>query len=597
MKKQSFIKMSVLAVAFLSFFSCKNTVNKNEKNKPLDFLKNTKIVLTNEHNFNEENPELTQEFTTKNGKHILIYKLGQAENYLLETFIQPIQKTELIKNLSIDFGQVTSKAVTESISNSISKTNSVTITNSTSESSTKLKITDNNTFSWDNIGKSLIGFFTDTGKTGTPLDTIKEIAKFASLETKTTTSSTATTQARTELFETEYQISNTVSEFTKLHIELDENLLEDNMYYTLGAIGDFDLYQVIEVDCQTNETITYFIGNLIQKSIRAKILYNSEIEFLYPSDYEFKTVSEFDVDLTKDLGDGSEDNPFKIYSATDFTKIKNNLNSYFELKNDIDFNNSSFKKFGDFTGSLDGKFHALKNIQFKDGKKSSLFYENKGTIKNIKISNYTVTHEGDGACICYINNENGIISNIIIENGKYKIEKKLGKDGFNYGICWKNNGLIENAIVKDTLFEFDLRYLSAWYINHNAGLVRKNYGTMINVASLKNKFYNGYGWCVAVDKEIAQSGLVEFNYGSITNAFSAEHDAKCASGKEKINEFKDPRFCKIVMENNGTLSNVSYSESALYSSILANCDILNNENFCSDSNGYLTLKSFADNEN
>lgn len=597
MKKINTLKFLILTTALIGLISCQNSINQTDTDKPVDFLKNTKVVLTSQHNFTPENPELTQEFTTKNGKHILIYKLGKAENYLLETFITPVMKTDLIKNISINHGQISSQAVTESISNSISKTNSVTVTNSTSESSTKLRISDNNSFSWDNIGKAFVGFFTDSSNTGTPLDTIKQIAKFASLETKTTETSSSVTQARTELFASEYRVTDTVSEFSNLHIELDENKLENNTYYTLGAIGNFDLFQIIEVDCKTNETITYFIGNLDTKSIREQILSNSKIDFLYPSDYEFKIVSEFDIDLTKDLGDGTEDNPFKIYNETDFIKIKSNLNAFFEIENDIDFNNAVFKKFGDFNGSLDGKFHTLKNMKFKDGSKTSLFYENKGTIKNLKISNYSVIHEGDGACLCYINNKNGKISNIIIENGNYDITKKLQKDGYNYGICWKNNGIIENAIVRNTTFKFNLNLLSAWYINHNAGLVRKNYGTMINVASLNNNFFNGYGWCVATDKETAQSALVEFNYGSITNAISAEHKASCASGADKINEFKDPRFCKTVMENNGKLSNVSYSESALYYAIIANCNIINNEHFCADSNGYLTLKSFKDNEN
>lgn len=97
MKKINTLKFLILTTALIGLISCQNSINQTDTEKPVDFLKNTKVVLTSQHNFTPENPELTQEFTTKNGKHILIYKLGKAENYLLETFITPVMKTDLIK--------------------------------------------------------------------------------------------------------------------------------------------------------------------------------------------------------------------------------------------------------------------------------------------------------------------------------------------------------------------------------------------------------------------------------------------------------------------------------------------------------------------
>ncbi|MBD5203026.1 MAG: hypothetical protein HDS81_06950 [Bacteroidales bacterium] len=75
-------------------------------------------------------------------------------------------------------------------------------------------------------------------------------------------------------------------------------------------------------------------------------------------------VSEFvPLPLNKLEGEGTAENPYLLYTAGDFARIKNNLKAHYRLADDIDFDGTTLDGFsGTFTGSLDGAGHTVSNL-------------------------------------------------------------------------------------------------------------------------------------------------------------------------------------------------------------------------------------------
>lgn len=120
----------------------------------------------------------------------------------------------------------------------------------------------------------------------------------------------------------------------------------------------------------------------------------------------------------------------KISSADEFFKIGDNLNGYYYLANDIDFDNYPLTVFGDedtpFTGVLEGNGYCLSKLAIT----GSIFYANNGTIQNLEIKDSSATVSP----IAQINN--GIISKC-----------KINANSNCAGIADKNNGIIEYCVV------------------------------------------------------------------------------------------------------------------------------------------------------
>ncbi len=118
-------------------------------------------------------------------------------------------------------------------------------------------------------------------------------------------------------------------------------------------------------------------------------------------------------------GNGTEDNPYKIYTEEDLNQIRYDLDAYYILKNDITLTND-WVPIGTynnpFTGGLDGDNHTIYNLKITNSNEdySGLFgyvfakfpyqYQNNGDliavyedtyIKNLKIENADISSNGD----------------------------------------------------------------------------------------------------------------------------------------------------------------------------------------------------------
>lgn len=152
---------------------------------------------------------------------------------------------------------------------------------------------------------------------------------------------------------------------------------------------------------------------------------------------------------------GTEENPIKINSVESFiNNVKYDRKGYFELENDIDFNNEIIDTMWStssepFAGQLDGKGHTIKNFKVNaTNTYSGLFGYNKGTIKNLTIDNATldINKSSDIHAGILCGSSKGQIENVIIKNSKI-----TGKDNtFSYKHKF-NIGLLVGLVEESTI--------------------------------------------------------------------------------------------------------------------------------------------------
>lgn len=152
---------------------------------------------------------------------------------------------------------------------------------------------------------------------------------------------------------------------------------------------------------------------------------------------------------------GTEENPIKINSVESFiNNVKYDRKGYFELENDIDFNNETIDTMWStssepFAGQLDGKGHTIKNFKINaTNTYSGLFGYNKGNIKNLTIDNSTldINKSSDIHAGILCGSSKGQIENVTIKNSKV-----TGKDNtFSYKHKF-NIGLLVGLVEESTI--------------------------------------------------------------------------------------------------------------------------------------------------
>ena len=93
---------------------------------------------------------------------------------------------------------------------------------------------------------------------------------------------------------------------------------------------------------------------------------------------------------------------YNIATAQDLLNIKNNTEGDYKLTADIDMSGVSFSPLPDFTGSLDGQGHVIRNLTFNNANQdqAALFATTHGaTIKNLGIENANIVGNANAAAI------------------------------------------------------------------------------------------------------------------------------------------------------------------------------------------------------
>ena len=148
-------------------------------------------------------------------------------------------------------------------------------------------------------------------------------------------------------------------------------------------------------------------------------------------------------------GEGTEENPYLLYTRADLFCVNNDVNASYKLMGDIDLEKQEFTPVGNaeagaFAGTFDGNGHTISNLKVSSGKYAALFGCNEGTVKNIVLKNIDVRGTRYAAGVVAENAEAGIIADCKVLSGKVQ-----GVDGLNPlnigGICGLNSGKLEGV--------------------------------------------------------------------------------------------------------------------------------------------------------
>lgn len=181
--------------------------------------------------------------------------------------------------------------------------------------------------------------------------------------------------------------------------------------------------------------------------------------------------AEITVCLYTDFGTGSESDPFRIYSAADWTDFAATINEgetysgqYVKLMNDVDFNKAVIVPAGlsstvKFCGTFDGNSKTMSNAVINsDGiQGGGLFRYAEATIKDLTISGFNVvSYKGKGAIIVGASFM-GTMENCTILKSKMSSvnasEESPNDGGGNGGFVATLEGsesIIKNCLLKDS---------------------------------------------------------------------------------------------------------------------------------------------------
>ncbi len=148
-------------------------------------------------------------------------------------------------------------------------------------------------------------------------------------------------------------------------------------------------------------------------------------------------------------GEGTEENPYLLYTRADLFCVNNDVNASYKLMGDIDLEKQEFTPVGNaeagaFAGIFDGNGYTISNLKVSSGKYAALFGCNEGTVKNIVLKNIDVRGTRYAAGVVAENAEAGLIADCKVLSGKVQ-----GMDGLNPlnigGICGLNGGKLEGV--------------------------------------------------------------------------------------------------------------------------------------------------------
>ena len=185
----------------------------------------------------------------------------------------------------------------------------------------------------------------------------------------------------------------------------------------------------------------------------------------------------------------------RITDTVTFMSITDPDKNYI-LMNDIDFTGVTLSQIaGNFTGIFDGQGYTLTNLNVANG---GLFFQNSGTIKNLKILNANIEgyHTANNGIIACTND--GTISNVSVA-GKISFTDSDAVGSSTGMVVGENNGNVFNCYVSGSV---DVTTYNSDNVSNIGSVVGYNKGTIKNVystVSVKSKGtfyqYTGRGAC------------------------------------------------------------------------------------------------------
>ena len=233
---------------------------------------------------------------------------------------------------------------------------------------------------------------------------------------------------------------------------------------------------------------TSIFRRLLCMTIAAAMIFTGTVVLPVGEQYAYATEEEPKVevytgDTEFESGKGSADDPYIISTIDHLRNIKYHLKDayYYELKNDLNFDEIIIRDekgnevkatyeevYGDewvaigtdpdyfpFQGTFDGNGHTIFNLNFTSGATAGLFGYCAGTIKNLRVNNFTVrtTGQSAGALVGELC-AGGRIEQCAVEGGRIASAHNVGGMA---GVAWKGS-TISNVYVDNVGIGVDYIY-------------------------------------------------------------------------------------------------------------------------------------------
>lgn len=264
------------------------------------------------------------------------------------------------------------------------------------------------------------------------------------------------------------------------NISISENqirLYSDTKNITSGENVIYKIYDFNNQDVSNNFIIT---NNVVaENNINTLVDISNEIDggnYRIEALYNNNVISTINIKIIRMLGTGTQNDPYVITNASQLNQIRNDLDAYYVLGNDIDLSEDTkpggklslksetcsegfgWEAINGFSGSLDGQGHTIKGLYqnnyltcVKKGdewytwnrKGNGLFNKTEGnvTIKNLVFEDFYINCQADGD-YC------GILVS------KYNANNNDFNDKTEY------NATFENIVIRNGVVESTYNYLN-----------------------------------------------------------------------------------------------------------------------------------------
>ena len=321
----------------------------------------------------------------------------------------------------------------------------------------------------------------------------------------------------------------------------DMRLYSETKNIPSGSTITYKVYNSDEQD--VSDKVTFTNNIVVENNINTLVSFSNDLDsdtYRITAIYNSNVIESINIKSVKMEGLGTINNPYIITNSTQLYQIRDDLDAYYELGNDIDLtedtheggiyslkSNTCPQGFGweainGFSGSLDGKGHTIKGLyqnnyltcneeketwyEWND-KGNGLFGTMKGnaTVKNLILEDFDITCQGGfcGALFSkYIGNLNdsgnqndsdhteytATFENIAIKNSKMNgVYNKHNnnnnlKDSYGGGLFAKIESTYGNINISNVYIDIDL---STKNFKHTGYLAYEIIGKKVNIQNIR----------------------------------------------------------------------------------------------------------------
>ena len=323
-----------------------------------------------------------------------------------------------------------------------------------------------------------------------------------------------------------------------------------------GDTVDYKLYNSNNQD--VSNKINYTNNVVVENNINTLVSFSNDLDsgtYRIDAIYNSTVVGSMNIKVIKMEGLGTKNNPYIITNSTQLYKIRDNLDAYYELGNDIDLtedtreggkysleSNTCPQGFGwesinGFSGSLDGKGHTIKGLYqnnyltCNDDMDKWFEWNNNGnglfgttqknvTIKNLVLEDFDITCQGANCSILaakYIGSmdENGntnysdkneytaTFENIAIINSKIQGAYNSRNNGFTYGggILSYVESIYGNINISNIYLDINMYNKNIMESSYLAHILQGNEVNIQNIrlqGDIKGKYNDGSGDAILI---------------------------------------------------------------------------------------------------